>query len=562
MTLLERLTQKITTLKTVLRAVYRQQPGIPLVTLSLLGVAGVFGGGYISVRHSIFQQIEQQALTEAEIGALLLDLAISEHRRALATHPPAILPHSCDAAECLGVSSASEIATDIQGASQLRPSVNTAAWPQLQSESQPVSDSREAKSDCPNCLQSPFLPSGVFNNLPLKADLGQGSFWVVLNNSGEQVFPVDPKWVGQQEDPHWQDFAQVVTEGGQGIAQLRLKGERMYVAHTPLSQGKGSIGLAIPHRYFNRHLIRMDALMSLLGLGGIATLALVGLAIGNFRRAERTKVRLKVKKTSTEIERQSWRAGQRHQQQQMSALQQEITRTISDNMAGPLTNLKQAVVLMTDYGLGLHPVQVERYIRVMEQEVSKLVYMFDRIICFRNLESASLVLSMAPVDLQQFCEDLVARCQQDLSKRAHLHRVELSFSGTCGTVYLDCYLVTLVLEPILRNAMRYSSNHPEMPAIIFTVDTSHAGRIEFRVSDRGVGIPEQDLEEVFKPFVRGSNVMHQPGTGVGLAIAKQAIDAMQGELTIVSRLFVGTTVTAVVPVGDAGELVTTQSVAS
>lgn len=68
-----------------------------------------------------------------------------------------------------------------------------------------------------------------------------------------------------------------------------------------------------------------------------------------------------------------------------------------------------------------------------------------------------------------------------------------------------------------------------------------------QVCDKGIGIPEADMKHLFEPFHRASNVEAIAGTGLGLVIAKEAVDLHNGSITVESRLGVGTTFTVSLP---------------
>jgi signal transduction histidine kinase len=71
------------------------------------------------------------------------------------------------------------------------------------------------------------------------------------------------------------------------------------------------------------------------------------------------------------------------------------------------------------------------------------------------------------------------------------------------------------------------------------------------VTDEGVGIPEHELEEIFNPFYRGDSEMRAGGLGLGLALVKNIMDIMGGEIRVSSSPGTGTKVTVSVPLrGD------------
>jgi signal transduction histidine kinase len=63
------------------------------------------------------------------------------------------------------------------------------------------------------------------------------------------------------------------------------------------------------------------------------------------------------------------------------------------------------------------------------------------------------------------------------------------------------------------------------------------------IRDEGIGIPEEDQQQLFKAFHRGSNVGTRPGTGLGLLLVKRCADLHGGKVKVVSKFGEGTTVT-------------------
>ncbi len=68
------------------------------------------------------------------------------------------------------------------------------------------------------------------------------------------------------------------------------------------------------------------------------------------------------------------------------------------------------------------------------------------------------------------------------------------------------------------------------------------------VSDKGIGISEQDMPKLFEAFHRGSNTNNISGTGLGLSIVKKAVDLMQGSIAIDSSINEGTCIKVILPI--------------
>ena len=73
------------------------------------------------------------------------------------------------------------------------------------------------------------------------------------------------------------------------------------------------------------------------------------------------------------------------------------------------------------------------------------------------------------------------------------------------------------------------------------------GKLLFRVRDEGIGIPDDEIERIFDPFLRGKGVAVIPGTGLGLSITKKAVELLGGILKVESIVGKQTTFTVLIP---------------
>ncbi len=71
--------------------------------------------------------------------------------------------------------------------------------------------------------------------------------------------------------------------------------------------------------------------------------------------------------------------------------------------------------------------------------------------------------------------------------------------------------------------------------------------IQIIVRDEGIGIPAEELETIFEPFLRGKGVTSIPGTGLGLSITKKAVELLGGSLKAESQVDNGTTFSVLIP---------------
>jgi signal transduction histidine kinase len=106
--------------------------------------------------------------------------------------------------------------------------------------------------------------------------------------------------------------------------------------------------------------------------------------------------------------------------------------------------------------------------------------------------------------------------------------------------------VLQILINLLGNAVKHTPANGEISVSCLRVPTG----IAFAIRDTGPGIPEDKHEEIFKPFmqVEDAFVGNRQGTGLGLAISRELARAMNGDVTVESRVGAGSTFTLRLPV--------------
>lgn len=113
------------------------------------------------------------------------------------------------------------------------------------------------------------------------------------------------------------------------------------------------------------------------------------------------------------------------------------------------------------------------------------------------------------------------------------------------TLYCDPIQITRLMQNLISNSIKFAKTN-EAPHILI----SHKSNKNFDVisiQDRGIGIPEKELNRVFQMFARLHPASKYPGNGLGTAIAKKIVEAHDGEIQIESKEQVGTTVSFSIP---------------
>jgi len=103
-------------------------------------------------------------------------------------------------------------------------------------------------------------------------------------------------------------------------------------------------------------------------------------------------------------------------------------------------------------------------------------------------------------------------------------------------IFIDEKLGRNIFINLIGNAVKYSPTNKNINIAL----SSEKEYIVITITDYGIGISKSELKNIFKPFSRGKNVDLIQGTGLGLTIAKEAIDVMRGKIIVKSEIGNGT----------------------
>lgn len=222
-------------------------------------------------------------------------------------------------------------------------------------------------------------------------------------------------------------------------------------------------------------------------------------------------------------------------EQELGELKSRFITIASHEFRTPLSTILFSAGLLEKYGHKWAEERKLEHLQRIQGAVANMTQLLEEVLLIGKAEAAKLEFNPQPLDLEQFCRDLVEEIRLTTNDS---HQIVFH----CPTpfnheVYLDEKLLQHIFRNLLVNAVKYS---PKGGTI--SLELSYTNReIVFQVKDQGIGIPLADQTRLFEPFHRGTNVGNITGTGLGLSIVKSCVDVHQGEISIVSELGIGTT---------------------
>ena len=182
------------------------------------------------------------------------------------------------------------------------------------------------------------------------------------------------------------------------------------------------------------------------------------------------------------------------------------------------------------------------YIREAKTASEMLLYLINDILDFSKIEAGKLTIENTNFKIRTAVEDAVAILVPKASEK-HLELNTLIKTSVPEEVIGDPARLRQVLNNLISNAVKFTE-HGE---INVTVDCCEEieGRalLSFEVKDTGIGISEQSLNKLFRPFTQADASMTRKfgGTGLGLAISQELVRLMQGNITVESEVGKGST---------------------
>ena len=176
----------------------------------------------------------------------------------------------------------------------------------------------------------------------------------------------------------------------------------------------------------------------------------------------------------------------------------------------------------------------------------RLLKLVNSLLDFSRLEAGREKATFEPVDIAALTSDLASGFRS-LTQQAGL-TLEVRCESVRGEVYVDREMWEKVLLNLLSNAFKFT-----LKGKIGVTQKQAGNRIELAVSDTGSGIPQHELQNVFKRFhrVEGAQGRSFEGTGIGLALVQELVALHGGTVSVMSKEGVGTTFTVSIPMGSA-----------
>ncbi|MDQ2077659.1 ATP-binding protein [Marinimicrobium sp. ABcell2] len=221
--------------------------------------------------------------------------------------------------------------------------------------------------------------------------------------------------------------------------------------------------------------------------------------------------------------------------EEASRIKSEFLANMSHEIRTPLTAVLGFADLLLDPGLG----ESDRlnYIQAVRRNGQHLLGLINDVLDLSKLQADKVQVERADFSLHQLLHEVVSVMQ------VRAHEKGLHFNVVYDTpipicIHNDAMRIRQILFNLISNAIKFTHRGSVTLRCRCLDPGTEASRLELAVCDTGIGMSEEEIEELFKPFQQAnlSTSRKYGGTGLGLAICRALIKVLGGEIQVESRL--------------------------
>jgi signal transduction histidine kinase len=231
---------------------------------------------------------------------------------------------------------------------------------------------------------------------------------------------------------------------------------------------------------------------------------------------------------------------------ELDQMKSDFVAITSHELRTPITAIRGFVKTLLRNRERLSDEQIENFMNIIDRQSGRLARLVEDLLFVSRIEAGTIRMQMETVELGDFLRETI----EALGPEGR-NRVRLRLSPPDSTIVMDPQRMDQIVRNLVENALKFSPPDTEVDIDAFVAE----GRLQLAVTDRGPGIPAEDLPNIFDRFHQAGEVLTREaeGAGLGLYITKRLAEAMRGSISVSSVLGSGSTFVVTVPSGSVQE---------
>ena len=228
---------------------------------------------------------------------------------------------------------------------------------------------------------------------------------------------------------------------------------------------------------------------------------------------------------------------------EVDRLKSDIVANVSHELRTPLASIKAYAELLLHNVEGDDRELRDQFLEVIDLEADRLSQLISDLLNLSRLEAGRFEVRKVPINLSDLLTDTLATLE--VQRRNHEVTIQVDAPADLPSLKADREMLTMIVKNLASNAIKFSRQGGEVLIRL----RAEPEWLVLRVIDHGIGIPSDAMPHLFQKFYRAPMATEAgiEGTGLGLVLVKQAVEAHGGTIGVESELGVGTTFTVRLP---------------
>lgn len=216
---------------------------------------------------------------------------------------------------------------------------------------------------------------------------------------------------------------------------------------------------------------------------------------------------------------------------ELSQLKANFISNISHELRTPLTHIKGYIELLITESLGSITEEQRHALSVSQQSTNRLETLIDDLIMISLASRGELSLKQESVDIRRLA-NLAIKSHADAAVKRGVN-LDTVIDEKVPHVQADPQKIAWVLSQLVDNALKFT---PSGGSVVVSIHCEGENLVIVSVTDTGIGIPSGRMKDIFEPFhqLDGSPTRHYSGTGLGLSLVRQLVEAHGSMLEVQS----------------------------
>lgn len=227
-------------------------------------------------------------------------------------------------------------------------------------------------------------------------------------------------------------------------------------------------------------------------------------------------------------------------EKELSDIKSRFVSLASHELRTPLTAIQSRIDIAKIHTERNGETLMQKQLEVMQEEMDKITNITDKVLLAGKIDQDSLSLNLQETHLDEFLQDV---CENKLEEKQRSTSIEITHTGEPKIALIDRSFAGYLFGNLIGNAIKYSQENKEVKIeLVYEIDS-----VSIHISDKGIGIPKDEIKDIFSAFYRARNVLNIRGTGLGLYLVKYFTDAHKGTINVQSEVGKGSTFTITLP---------------